>query len=655
MNEELLRSHLHATILSYCPLASLNKSIGSLLLKDDLEKLPLHSDILEALFLAATDKARISENFRKTISDEYFQTQLIRRKPSWFNQEWINKQIDGYAVAFDAALDRWRVLYRSAQTQIKAATSIIENRIYADDHEKKKEAYKNLRQAERQRDLLLNDLATREQSEFYPYRYLAAEGFLPGYNFTRLPARSFMENNDAGGEYISRPRFIALTEFGPNNIVYHNGSKYQVNRMILTDTELKLQKAKISAKTGYFLFNDQYGYEVDPITNETIQLDASTDVHTTLLDLSETRAKQMQRINCQEEERSKKGYDIKTHFAVDDFASTTMASVKIDDEAVLRLHYFPTCRIYKLNLKWRIANENGYSINVNNGYFKRRQEITDEDRRDEVKTVKLFTSDTANAIYIQPVRSLKLENGSNSVITLMYALKRAIENFFQVESNEIGATIMGEDSAPNIFIYESAEGSLGILSQIVDNPVIYKSVIEEAYRICFFVDDEEQMGSILPATYDDLLSYYNQYHHLSIDRNLIREALQSLRQSTLEVQTNKAFDSYEEQYQFLQAARDPNSSTEEAFLKYLYKHNLKLPDVAQPNVEKVYTLPDFLYKPNIYIYCDGIHHDEEASRKEDLAKRTALKSLGYRVLVWNYKEPIEVFVSKWSDVFKKIK
>ena len=78
--------------------------------------------------------------------------------------------------------------------------------------------------------LLRNDLGGRstELSEFYPYRYLASEGFLPGYNFTRLPMRVFFPTSDSSGEFISRPRSIALREFGPQNIIYYNGRKYRV-------------------------------------------------------------------------------------------------------------------------------------------------------------------------------------------------------------------------------------------------------------------------------------------------------------------------------------------------------------------------------------------------------------------------------------------
>lgn len=154
----------------------------------------------------------------------------------------------------------------------------------------------------------------KDQSEFYPYRYLAAEGFLPGYNFTRLPVRSFMESEDGGGEFISRARFIALNEFGPRNVIYHDGAKYRIDRMILTEAELKLENGKICPKTGYFLYDKQYGYEVDPIINETLQLDINKHVHTTLIEMAETRAYELQRINCQEEERTKKDTTFKPTF-----------------------------------------------------------------------------------------------------------------------------------------------------------------------------------------------------------------------------------------------------------------------------------------------------------------------------------------------------
>jgi hypothetical protein len=548
INEELLLSHLHASVLTVKPIHALRKSMKDIVDVQDTSKLALKDEIIDFLQLTDAEKQLVIANFQKIIDDNYFSRELAKRKPGWFTDQWVKQHVNQFTDSFDNSLNRWRKLYRAAQEQIKSAASIIENRIYGDNHEKKIEARKILFRAETERDLLLNEPTKKqnsgnnEQSEFYPYRYFAAEGFLPGYNFTRLPIRSFMETEAGGGEYISRPRFVALQEFGPRNVIYHDGAKFQIDRLVLTDAELKLERAKVCPKTGYFLYDHQYGYEVDPIINEPLQLDSTRHMHSTLIEMTESRAHEQQRITCQEEERTKKGYDIQTYFSVDGgFENSLEGNVKIGDEKLLHIHYFPTCRIYKLNLKWRASENNGFAIQMNTGSWKSRAQQLAATDPEEIKEVTLFTSDTANAVYIQPVKALPLKKGSNAVVTLMFALKKAIENHFQVESNEMAATIMGDEDAPNILIYESSEGSLGVLSQLFDNPDVYKSIMKEAYKVCFFKNEVELEGDIVPATYDDLLSYYNQYYHKKIDRNLVRDALQVLQHSNLEIFAKQSF------------------------------------------------------------------------------------------------------------------
>ncbi len=55
-----------------------------------------------------------------------------------------------------------------------------------------------------------------QNSDFYTYRYLASQGFLPGYNFPRLPLMAWVPGggrksatsaNDHGA-MVSRPRFL---------------------------------------------------------------------------------------------------------------------------------------------------------------------------------------------------------------------------------------------------------------------------------------------------------------------------------------------------------------------------------------------------------------------------------------------------------------
>ena len=73
------------------------------------------------------------------------------------------------------------------------------------------------------------------QSDFYSYRYFASEGFLPGYSFPRLPLSAYHPRPARAKPrtILSRPRFLAISEFGPRSIVYHEGSRYIVNKVIL--------------------------------------------------------------------------------------------------------------------------------------------------------------------------------------------------------------------------------------------------------------------------------------------------------------------------------------------------------------------------------------------------------------------------------------
>src|SRR5690606_9839731 len=117
-------------------------------------------------------------------------------------------------------------------------------------------------QAESQLGLLRGDQASIH-SDFYSYRYFASEGFLPGYNFPRLPLAAFIPARGSAkhneDEFISRPRFLAISEFGPRAIVYHDGSKYVTHRVILPvrDDEGAITTiAKLCESCGYLHHGD---------------------------------------------------------------------------------------------------------------------------------------------------------------------------------------------------------------------------------------------------------------------------------------------------------------------------------------------------------------------------------------------------------------
>lgn len=655
-NRELLASHLNALVASEIGMpgiddAGTGKPSIMRLVVDDNDAMPLSTEVRSGLEMSQTAFNEIKSTFKRTIRD--FEGELAANGSTWYSDIWIEQNLSKMADNLDGALVRWRRLYKSARTILSRATQQIDSgklSLGSDEYRKHK---RNQDQATRQLDLLRNDLSGRssELSEFYPYRYLASEGFLPGYNFTRLPLRVFLPTGDSAGEFVSRPRSIALREFGPLNIIYHNGRKYRVNQLVIQDAESSLTEAKVSTKTGYFMTGDEAKDSTCPFSGVDLSDNSQKEHIHNLVEMSESRAEEIDRISCEEEERVSRGYEIKTYFSIDGGHTDRIrkAVARTSENALLNLRYIPAVRLIHVNSQWRSQKTEGFPIGMVSGDWRSSIPEPDANLKEEFRLVKLWTSNLADALYIEPIQPLGLK--PEGVITLQHALKRAIERVFQVEPNEIGVVAIGDPEAPNILLFEAAEGSLGILSQFVEDVDVFHDVITHAISLCCF-DDE---GYKEPASYDDLLSYYNQRDHKIIDRHLIKDALEKLRICSIEIQTNSGFGSYDEQYEALQRGLDPTSSTERKFIKHLYDNGLRLPDAAQKRVEGLYVQPDFYYEPRIWVFCDGTPHDEPAVQADDETKRQAIMARGDEVWVYYYKDSLTELVAARPDIFRKVR
>jgi hypothetical protein len=654
-NRELLVTHLNALAISEVGLPGLEAQGGDRpslmqLVVDDNGEMPIAPGVRDGLRIGPTAFASVKATFRRVIND--FQGDLRARGATWYSDEWLDQNLSKIAESLDVSLGRWRRLYRSARVLLTRATQPIESgRLSVGSDEYRK--YKRLQdQANRQLNLLRNDIrGAAELSEFYPYRYLASEGFLPGYNFTRLPLRIFVPSGTSSGEFISRPRPIALREFGPLNVIYHGGRKYRVSQLVVQDAESSLTEAKISTKAGYYLSGDQKDLEICPFSGVNLG-DAANKKHLhDLLEMSESRAEEVDRISCEEEERVSRGFDVNTYFAVDGgpLERVRKAVARSSETDLLNLRYILAARLVHVNTQWRAQKTEGFPIGLTSGDWRSSMPDADDNLREDFRLVKVWTSNVADALYIEPIQALGLS--PEGVVTLEHALKRAIENVFQVEPNEIGVVTVGDPEAPNILLYEAAEGSLGILSQFVEDVQTLHRVVEEAKRICRF-DDHEYLA---PASYDDLLSYYNQRDHKIIDRFLIRDALDKLALCAVEIQTNPAFRDYDEQYQAMLRALDPNSSTERAFIKYLHDNGLRLPDAAQKRVDGIYCQPDFYYEPRFWVFCDGSPHDDPAVQEDDEKQRQLIIARGDEVWTWHYREALAARIAQRPDIFRKVR
>jgi superfamily II DNA/RNA helicase len=660
LNDELLTTHFNAYVLMQLELSDLRTSVADLLDISNENNITLRQNIRDTIEDGIrTQSERWIAEFRQIINS--MESQL--RQMWWYGDNWFERKINSFLISFENSFLRWIRSYQAARRMINNARVVMDDVTIRQDADENREARRRHSAGLKQIELLMNsqNRESGSESEFYVFRYLAAEGFLPGYNFTRLPIRTFVGFKHADqGEYISRSRAIGLREFGPHNILYHNGGKYEVNRMNILNAEELQRRIKISRRTGYAYLDDEAELaNNDPITQEELR-GSNYEFKTNLLELSETEARPRQRISCIEEERESKGYEVEEYFRYPTgIEHTKEAVIQRGGDNLLRLIYGQSTELIKLNRRSRRAAQDreGFPIDVRNGKWVTQRELEDDSVSSNSRDVLLFVRETADTLYLQPLENLQLT--PDQIINLSYALKRAIEIQFQVESNEIGVKDIGNRDAPNLMIYEAAQGSLGILSQLVDEPLKLRELFRTAYRCLHFDPDtreETDYGRTLPrATYEDLLSYYNQRHHELLDRNSIKDVLEVLMDCDMSPLSGGR--DYEAQYQHLLDTYDRSSHSELPFLQYLYRNRLALPHRAQVRMDDYYISVDFVYNNGhgpVLIFCDGSVHDRDEVRQRDEHQRRLLRDAGYDVIVWHYLTPLEDLVTGRRDIFRQI-
>lgn len=225
-NEALLKSHLHAIWL-----VETGESLGSKItqiLDTDGDPPPLQ---------IRDDKARAlsdPEAVRRATARAMEVIEPLRgelEQASWWHADWARDVIAHAYRSFDDACGRWRDLYRAALADQAEQNKLVLSASLPPLQRRQAEARR--REAENQLRLLKNDDDERGHSDFYSYRYFASEGFLPGYSFPRLPLAAYIPgvrqgaDNRDGGDFLQRPRFLAISEFGPRALIYHEGARYE--------------------------------------------------------------------------------------------------------------------------------------------------------------------------------------------------------------------------------------------------------------------------------------------------------------------------------------------------------------------------------------------------------------------------------------------
>lgn len=541
-NRDLVESHLSAVWLA-CTEIPLDPSIAELLVLSETGR-PLKQELKEPMGLPkVADEARRRIENVLTMLEEHLTAELA----PWYwergREAFANEVVQQALQRFGDAFSRWRDLFSAAEQQRDAARRTMDD--YSAPQKEKRAAQSRHAQAIDQLNLLQSDARTSNSpsSDFNTYRYLATEGFLPGYNFPRLPLMAYVPaTNDGRGRqtYLQRPRFLALSEFGPRSLVYHEGRAYRVIRAMLSlnqqgnataDVRLPTKTVRICKACGAGHWTDEAS--MCHACRASLG-DAEIVNHTYRIENVSTQP--TERITANDEERQRQGYELQTTFewATRDQVLDVRQGVALDDDGeIARLAYGPGATITRLNKGLRRRKNRtqlGFMMDPVSGYWAKNDD-EDEEAQDPTTSPRQWivpsVQDRKNALLLQPSDD---ELSQATLTTLQHALLRGIEAVFQLEEGEVLAEPMPQrDERTGFLFYEATEGGAGVLTRLVGEAERLAEVAKSALEIMHFdlsnglpnavttlVDKPDT--ACVAACYRCVMSYFNQPDHEQLDR-----------------------------------------------------------------------------------------------------------------------------------------
>ena len=660
-NEDLVRAHVHAIWLTESGM-DLGTTLRDVL---DLEspELPLKESLRMHMSAPALPE-RTLRRCREALASVW--NELL--ETDWFSEEWLKRVVAQAPEALDRACDRWRTLYRSALRQME------ENHRRAQDPslsaKERSIAESMWSMAKRQLDLLIEEENVRF-SDFYVYRYLATEGFLPGYSFPRLPLSAYLpgghrrRGNDPTDEYINRPRFIAISEFAPESIIYHEGVQYQVERVIMPPAERGTftEKAQLCNACGYVVTADELGDRC-PGCGALLPLPKEG-----LFRMQNVITRARQRITSDEEERRRMGYEIRTfvHFAhTNGRPRLSEARFRVSDELSFLLRYAPTTDIWRVNFGWKRDLESGraegFYLDTLRGKWLRGLNEEQREEADRYVRVIPYVRDTRNCLLVVPEEPLD----SVQLTSLMEALRQGIILTYQLEENEIEAEPLPSPAERRLILfYEASEGGAGVLRHLANSRDDWRQVLRYALEVCHFDPDTGEdlrrakgmHEDCEAACYHCLLSYRNQRYHRELDRHAAQPILMAMLRA---LDAPDAFSSLRKsgdvEKTLAELLEKCDSELERRWLRTAYDLGLRLPDEAQKHLdlgEECRTRVDFWYDDPFYaaVYIDGPFHDASDVRREDESLTRCLEEKGITVIRFRYDADWKAIFREYPDIF----
>lgn len=604
-NEDLVRSHVHSIWLACTPV-TLGKSMKQVL---DVGQpgYPLESG-LDAAFKDRGLPAQALTAARAVLDPLAHELE----DAPWWAPEWVEEVIANAPTAFDQACNRWRALDMTVRQEMDNAYQQMTNVSLA--KKDRQNAEMRQREASRQRELLLNESDTFGQGDYYPYRYFASEGFLPGYSFPRLPLAAYVPGiRGAGATWLQRPRFLALREFGPNALVYHEGARYQVTRVNLPrdphgDAASTGNAGSVTTSAVRICHACSYHHERQVGTD--VCENCGTPLKEALNDLMLMQTvitRRRDRISADEEERQRLGFEMLTTYR---FQARGTAPASIHAQAVegglpvLDLRYGDAAEIRVINVGPRKRAQGttpGFWIDTVKGAWLSDRKASELDQPavddDGESIIAEDVKRKARVVpYVEDRRNIAIVRWGQPVsdaeaVTLMFALERGIETAFQLEDSELTSEAMSDaDNQGRFLLVEASEGGAGVLRRLHTEKCQLAAVARKALEIIHIDPDtgQDQANACVAGCYRCLLTYGNQLHHETIDRRLAVSALLRLARSETKAEAPEpgasVVDGSAVDFHAKAEFTDPSGRIA-GLLGLLKERNLRLPSTIDTEVE----------------------------------------------------------------------
>jgi len=623
-NTALMRTHIHSFIIRLIDFKLPSKA-RDIIDINNTPAFPLFEDIKNDLVSRIeTQKDEILDSVSKAFYQE------MQTFGEWFNEEFIVEIIEHFVDELDAAFNRWRLEYNLLSEE------------YDKNSLKLKHEGRDKQLSSRQAIITgrMEDMRDGKK-DFYTFKFLGIQGFLPNYAFPR--SNSFVSFWDRDDE-ISRTKVLALREYAPGNSIYYKGNRFEVThakpKTILAGQQYEPLLICPHCQTAYL--GHESKREVCRMCNNSL---STIHPNPFALEMPDMFARNRTGITSDEEERFRLGYKTTMHYQPQ---KLSQFDVVIKEQKEFSFTYEHNGRIITVNQGTRKAEieetrpgfclcsacnrwlfgERQIENHFNNGSCPKSGNIEEH----LVRGVFLYTNELHDVVRIEYPFPADLANDQKESFykTLGNALLQGIQISLNIADDEVNGYTSPNANNPGEFyitLYEVSEGGDGALSALMDTD-IFKDVMEKALIILH--ENEEGCEK---ACYECLLTYYNQHDHDKLDRTLVMSFLRRLLDCTI-VHSEEEGD---RRQKFEELIKLCESDFEKNILKMIVKEGLPLPDAGQKTIrdnEEIITKADFYYEPSLIIFVDGTPHYKDYVQAADDWKRKKLKSKGYRILVF---------------------